>query len=200
MIKLNFRFFKRLPAKEKRLTISTILTLMRIAMTPLIVYCMVKGLWYQAGILFIGASLTDILDGNIARWRQEQTFLGACLDPIADKFLIISCFFTLAFIRSPLFIIPSWFFGILLVKEILLIAGAIVLYGVKGYINVRPILLGKVATCTQMLFIIWIFMCYFLQWFPIKTYYVALSILVVLMIGSLLQYGVMGVQWFYHDV
>src|SRR3990167_8993776 len=124
-MKLSWRFLQQLPDREKKLTLSSWLTIARIALTPVIVIGMIKQWWGVASILFAVACITDMLDGNLARLRNEQTLLGACLDPIADKVLILSCFFTLAFVQSPLFAIPKWFVFLVLVKELLLIIGAI---------------------------------------------------------------------------
>ncbi len=194
MIKLNLRFFKRLPAKEKRITLSTMFTFLRIMLTPLIVWAMIVQYWGAAFLMFLIASITDLLDGLLARWLSEQTFLGACLDPIADKFLILSCFFSLAFIQSPLFTIPLWFVSLVLIKELVLVGGAILLFVIKGHIEVRPRLLGKLTTVVQMSFIIWLFACYFFKWVPIKTYYTMLGVLLLMVFASLIQYTVIGIR------
>ena len=128
MIKLNFQFFKQLPASEKRFTISTLFTVLRIVLTPFIVAAMAMHFWGAAFILFSIASVSDVVDGYLARSLSEQTFLGACLDPIADKFLILSCFFALAFIRSPLFTIPLWFVLLILIKELILVGGTALIF------------------------------------------------------------------------
>ncbi len=200
MIKLNFRFLQRLPAREKKMTLSTFFTLMRMALTPFIVHAMVMEKWGMAFTLFATAAVTDILDGNIARWRKEQTLLGACLDPLADKILILSCFCTLACIQSPLFTMPKWFFGIVLVKELMQIGGALSIYFYKGHIEVRPRKLGKFTTLVQMLFISWLFACYFFAWVPMKTYYTMLGIVLLLVIASFIQYSYMGVRWLHEDI
>src|SRR5882724_10959589 len=90
--------FSSIPAHEKRMTIATLCTIARILLTPMIVLAMMSGQWTGACALFICAALTDFFDGFLARYCNQKTFLGACLDPIADKFLLISCFFALAFI------------------------------------------------------------------------------------------------------
>ena len=79
-------------------------TLLRIASVPFIVASMVTQHWGIAFFLILFASATDLLDGFLARNFDQKTFLGACLDPIADKILILSCYFTLAFWQSPLFL------------------------------------------------------------------------------------------------
>ena len=194
MIKLNFQFFKQLPASEKRFTISTLFTVLRIVLTPFIVAAMAMHFWGAAFILFSIASVSDVVDGYLARSLSEQTFLGACLDPIADKFLILSCFFALAFIRSPLFTIPLWFVLLILIKELILVGGTALIFFWKGHIEVSPRLLGKATTAVQMAFIGWLFACYFFKWVPIKTYYSMLGILLIMVFASLVEYTRIGIR------
>jgi Phosphatidylglycerophosphate synthase len=195
MLKLNMRFFRRLPAHEKKLTFSTLITLIRVVLTPFIVWAMVAQYWGMAFTLFLVACISDMIDGKLARLLGQQTFLGACLDPLADKILILSVFFTLAFLDTPLFVIPGWFVWIVLFKELILVGGAVALYSIKGHIQIRPTLFGKATTVAQMAFIMWLFTCYFFQWLPTKTYYSLLGLLVILVMGSLLQYVRIGLQW-----
>jgi len=192
MKKFNFRLFNALPAHEKRLTLSTLFTLARIVLTPIIVFAMVWGKWDIAFWLFGAAAISDVIDGWLARWCNQQTFLGACLDPIADKFLILSIFFTLAFVQSPLFTIPIWFVVLVLIKELVLIVGGAILYIRQGHLKVSPTALGKGTMFVQVLFIAWLFACYFFHWLPIKTYYVMLGLLLSLVLLSLLQYVRIG--------
>jgi len=194
MAKLNINFFKKLPAHEKKITFSTLLTLVRIVLTPFIVCAMCYFYWGTAFVLFCIAAATDIADGYLARWLDERTFLGACLDPLADKILLLSCFFTLAFVQSPLFSIPLWFVFLVLLKELILVLGAIILYYLKGHIIIHPTLLGKLTTLVQMGFIIWLFACYFFTWIPVKTYYSMLTIVMLLVFASLAQYIMIGIQ------
>ncbi len=194
--KFNLRLFKRLSAHEKRITVATLFTIIRLLLTPFIVGAMIFGYWGIAFFLFIVAALTDAIDGSLARFCNQKTFLGACLDPIADKLLLLCCFGTLAFINTPLFAIPRWFVFFVLAKEVLQVGGAIILYKVKGHLDVHPTLLGKLTMVVQVCFIIWLFACYFFNWVPIKTYYTMLSILLILVFASLTQYVVIGVKYF----
>ena len=192
--KFNFKLFKKLPAQEKRITVSTMVTLLRVILAPFIVVSMAYQLWGTAFLLFVIAALTDTIDGNIARWFNQKTFLGACLDPVADKVLLVSCFATLAFVQSPLpeFGIPTWFVLLVLVKDLIIIGGALIIFRIKGHLNVQPSWLGKVTTMAQIAFIIWLFACYFFKWMPVKTYYSMLGLVSVLAIASLVQYIQMG--------
>ena len=185
---INRKFFKKLAASRQKITLSTWFTLARIALTPFVIAGMVMHAWGLAFIFFVLASVTDIIDGNLARLRNEKTALGACLDPVADKFLILSTYFTLAFVQSPLFSIPAWFVSLVLFKELLLIAGAALIYGIRGRLHIEPTLLGKVTMFIQICFIIWLFACYFFNWVPIRTYYCMLGILLMLVFSCLVQY------------
>lgn len=193
-VKLNWHFFKQLPEREKKITLSTIITFVRVALVPFIVASMVTGYWGAAFVLFAIAALTDLLDGNFARLLNEKTFLGACLDPIADKLLLLSCFFTLAFVQSPLFSIPLWFVLLVLCRELILISGVIVVLLLDGHLQVRPTLFGKLTTVVQMGFIIWLFACYFFHWLPRKTYYTMLGIVIIMVFVSLMQYVRIGLR------
>lgn len=194
MVKLSSNYFKKLPACQKRMTASTLLTIVRILLIPVIVGSMIFGQWGLAFWLFVFAALTDVLDGFFARLLNQQTFLGACLDPVADKFLILSVFFTIAFIKTPLFALPQWFVFLVLFKEFVQIGGACMIYLLKGHLVVRPTILGKLSMAMQTLFIIWLFACYFFNWLPIKTYYVMLGTLLFLVLASLIQYVRIGFE------
>lgn len=192
--KFTLRVLRHLPDTEKRITIPTLFTLLRIIVVPVIIGAMIIGWWGCAFFFFIFACLTDVIDGLLARLLNEKTFLGACLDPIADKFLLIFCFFTLAFVSTPLFSIPRWFVLFVVSKEIIQIAGAGIIYYVRGHLNVRPTVLGKITTCIQMIFIMWLFACYFFCWVPIKTYYTMLGIMMLFITVSFVQYARIGLR------
>lgn len=194
-MKFNVRFFKKLPACEKQITVPTVFTILRLILTPFIVGAMVTQHWGIAFFLFLSAALTDSIDGNLARLCKQKTFLGACLDPVADKFLLLSCFFTLAFVQSPLFAIPLWFVFLILFKELIVIFGSLIILVTKGYLEVKPTLLGKMTTVAQICFILWLFACYFCHWLPIKTYYTMLGMLLILTFLSLFQYIRIGMRY-----
>ena len=196
MRNFNFKKLFSLPAEQRRFTVSTFVTLVRIGLVPVIVTAMMAQRWGTAFIFFVIAALTDLVDGLVARYFDQHTFLGACLDPIADKILLLSCFFSLAFISSPLFAIPFWFVLIVLCKETVQIIGAVIIFVYKGQLIVKPTLLGKLNTVVQILFIIWLFACYFFRWVPVKTYYTMLGLLLSLTCLSFWQYSQIGYrQW-----
>jgi len=192
MKKIGPDFFKKFLARyarERAITISTMFTIARIVLTPFIVGAMTYGWWGVAFSLFVSASITDVIDGGLARMLDQRTALGACLDPIADKILLLSCFATLSFVSTPLFTIPTWFVSFVLAKELLLVGGVVLLYYMRGYVDVYATKLGKMTTLAQVSFIIWLFACYFFHWVPVKTYFVMLSVVTCMLSASLVQYG-----------
>ena len=83
--------------KENIYTIPNMLTLSRIAFTPIIGYFIVEHCYYEASIALFVASMTDVLDGWIARYYKQQTHLGSALDPMADKVLMTTLVISLSY-------------------------------------------------------------------------------------------------------
>ena len=133
------------------LTVANQLTFLRILAVPAFVLLLLYGYLGWALVVFIGAGATDALDGLIARRANQRTSLGAWLDPMADKLLVVTTFIVLT---SPTVDvtnhIPLWL-------TILLISRDIVIVGVVAVVNLaigprtfRPSFLGKAATATYL--------------------------------------------------
>lgn len=183
--------------QDKRwLNISNIFTLIRVALTPVIVLQMYYKNWNMAFCFFVVGALTDLLDGYLARLFDVQTNLGRMLDPIADKIFLVVSFFSLAFVGTPSFCIPSWFVYLLLCREIVILAGSAFLLIFNSNFEVHPLMWGKLTTFFQIIFIMWIFSCYFFHWIPVKTYGISIILLAGYSIFSLLQYIKVGLQYF----
>ena len=129
------------------------LTLIRIALIPVFVLLMYfeKSLWCQlaAALVFIGASITDYLDGNIARKNNLVTNFGKFADPIADKMLVMSAFIMLVAQGR----MPAWVCIIFLSREFAVSGFRLVAAG--GGTVISAGMLGKIKTVTQMIWIIW---------------------------------------------
>lgn len=194
MPKTVSQLLRKLSRERFRITFPTVLTILRLVLTPFIVLAMIFQFWGAAFGLFLIASLTDLLDGYLARLWNQRTFFGACLDPLADKILLLSVFFTLAFVPTPLFNIPRWFFWFVLSKELLQVFGAFIIYKWKGNLEIRPTLLGKLTTVVQMCFVLWLFTCYFFHWMPMKTYSMMVGLLFILVLATFVQYGIIGLK------
>lgn len=112
---------------------------------------------FAAVIAFAVAALTDGVDGYIARRYNQRSELGAILDPLADKLLLVSAVILLSLDNSPHFErVPLWLTGIILSRDVLLVIGLIVIHYTFGKIQVKPRIPGKVATVFQMVTVSWI--------------------------------------------
>ena len=128
--------------------IPNILSMCRLLLIPTITYSVYEGNYLVALIVFTISSITDIVDGFIARKFNYVTNLGKLLDPLADKLTQISVIASLV-IKN---IIKSWILYILIVKELLLIIGSAVLYKKKTVVHSKWY--GKLATVLLYLAIV----------------------------------------------
>ncbi len=172
---------------QSSFNISTLFTWSRIFLCPLIIISIIKANWFYAILIFLIAALTDIIDGFLARFLNQESAFGAILDPIADKTLLISCYISLLFSTCKFGLLPLWFICIIIFKELLLILGGLILLILKkDVMALRPTLLGKLNTFFQIIFVILIFLLnYFNKRFCIDIF---LYIISGLNLITLMQY------------
>ena len=130
----------------KSVNLPNILTLCRILVSPLLVIFLIRGMYGHALLAFGLAGFSDWLDGLLARWLNQGTTLGAILDPIADKVLIISTFVSLAVLN----LVPPWIAVVVISRDILIVIGMAVFSLSNIQVEVRPSLLSKGNTCAQI--------------------------------------------------
>lgn len=184
--------FNKIYQDKHWLTVSNIFTTLRILLAPVVILGMYYKYWAFSFFIFVLAASTDLLDGYLARLLNEQTHFGRMLDPVADKILLISSFFSLSFISTPSFHVPAWFVGLIIIREVLILLGSLILIIFCSNFEVKPILWGKLTTLFQIMFIAWIFACYFFSWIPVKTYKISLILLATYSVISFLVYAKMG--------
>jgi cardiolipin synthase len=114
-----------------------------------------EGLRLAAILVFLIASVSDGLDGYIARRYHQRTKLGAILDPIADKGLLLAALLTLTFSDWG-YHFPLWFPVLVIGRDFVIVAGSFGLHYVNGDVHVSPRWTGKVATVFQMAAIAWV--------------------------------------------
>ena len=135
-----------------KINIPNILTLIRILLVPLFVIYLMKDLFFSALIVFAIAGLSDGLDGFIARYFNQRTELGAYLDPIADKLLIISAFVSLAVMK----IIPGWLAVIVISRDVLILLG-IAIYSITDItVDIKPSFVSKCTTVAQLFTVVFV--------------------------------------------
>ncbi len=184
---------QQLPDHEKRLTFSTALTIGRMALIPVLIATIVAQWWISSMVLLAIAAITDVLDGFLARLFNEQTLLGALLDPLADKLCTIGSFSALAYIQR----IPSWFFVLALIKEVLQIIGAgSFVYRFHESVKIQATVLGKAAMVGQTILISWVLYSELFSLLPNLIEYWLLFCVSILMISSLFYYAYIGLQYY----
>lgn len=134
------------------MNIPNILTVFRLCLIPVYIAVFASGDNTKlAAIIFIAASMTDVLDGYIARKFNMITRVGQLLDPLADKLMQLTVVISL--VISDM--LPVWFVIVLALKELLLIIGGIFLYVKKTY--VKSNIAGKLNTIVLFIAMVLIF-------------------------------------------
>jgi cardiolipin synthase len=124
-----------------------LVTLVRLAMAPVIVAEIVRGQHMLAASLFAVAAFTDVLDGLLARKSKRTTRAGQYLDPIADKILLSGVFVALAIHGS----IPIWYVALVLGRDLALLVASAIAMRVSRYDDYTPTVWGKISTFLQIL-------------------------------------------------
>jgi CDP-diacylglycerol--glycerol-3-phosphate 3-phosphatidyltransferase len=109
--------------------------------------------------VFALASLSDAVDGYIARRYNQKTTLGSFLDPLADKALLVSGLVLLS-VRfkegSPFAVLPLWFPILVISRDVILLMGTVLIHMLTGHATAKPRIVGKCATFFQMVTLLWV--------------------------------------------
>lgn len=132
------------------MNLPNLLTLTRVLLIPLFIIFIIQKSFTHALITFAIAGITDGIDGLVARLTRQKTELGAYLDPIADKLLLICAFLTLAIIER----LPAWVTVVVITRDIIILLGVLIMILNNYSIQIGPSLLSKVTTNFQILTII----------------------------------------------
>jgi cardiolipin synthase (CMP-forming) len=137
-------------------TLPNVLTIFRMALTPVFVSLLFYQKFVWALAAFVVAGITDGLDGLLARRFQQQSELGRILDPIADKMMLVTSFVVLSMrgvFPTPLpkhLPVPFWVTITVISRDIFILVGAAAINMVSGFRAFRPSFLGKVSTVVQI--------------------------------------------------
>jgi cardiolipin synthase (CMP-forming) len=130
------------------LSIPNLITLGRILLVPVVVWAIAQGLMWLAFLLFVAAGVSDAVDGFLAKRFGMTTVLGAYLDPLADKALIVSIYVTLG-ING---LIPRWLVILVVSRDIMIIGGIMLSWVMGNPLKIRPLLVSKLNTVAQIVF------------------------------------------------
>lgn len=179
---------------ERLFTIPNVLSIARILLIPLFLIMLIQNNKMGALIVFFIAASTDFLDGIAARLLNQQSNLGALLDPAGDKLLMTAGIIALSLpsLSSPN-VIPIWLTVTIVGRDLYIVWGAFMLYKRIGRRTFPPIVTGKIATVCQMSVLVLVLLLntlnmspWYLLWFYLLT--------LVFTVLSGIQYTLMGRQ------
>jgi cardiolipin synthase (CMP-forming) len=134
------------------LTPANQLTLLRMLLIPAFVILVVYGHFGYALAVFVVAGVTDALDGLIARRSGQKTSLGAWLDPMADKLLLVTTFIVLTIPGLGLANrLPVWLTALVISRDVVIVLTVAIVNLAIGPRTFRPSIFGKIATATYIL-------------------------------------------------
>ncbi len=131
------------------MTAPNFITIARLISVPVIVWLMIADRFVEATALFVLAGLSDAADGFIAKRFGAASELGAYLDPIADKALLVSVFVTLGFKG----ILPPWLIILVVSRDLFIVGGIMLAYFLTNPMPVKPLWVSKANTLAQIILI-----------------------------------------------
>jgi len=131
------------------MNIANLISLARLLSVPIFVWLLLSGETPAAFWLFLIAAVSDAVDGIIAKQFHMQTNLGAYLDPIADKTLLVTAYIVL----GSMGLLPVWVVIAVVSRDALIVGGALVFEKLTGALNMEPLLISKANTVMQILLV-----------------------------------------------
>ncbi|MEA2737338.1 MAG: hypothetical protein QOH05_645 [Acetobacteraceae bacterium] len=128
--------------------LANIITFGRLCAVPLAFWLVLDHRLDDAFLLFVAAGLSDALDGWLAR-RYGGNAVGALMDPVADKALLVTMYITLAAVDA----LPDWLAILVVFRDVLIVGGVIVLAVLGHAVAIRPLYISKLNTVMQIVLI-----------------------------------------------
>ena len=128
-------------------TVPNFISIARLLAVPVLVWALISGRWGLAFAIFIVAGISDAVDGIIARHFNQQSKLGLYLDPMADKALLVAIFVGLGILGR----LPDWLAVMVVSRDLLIVAAVLLSYVMGRAVTVRPLLVSKANTLSQIL-------------------------------------------------
>lgn len=139
-------------------TLPNLLTVFRMVLIPVFVSLLYYQRFAYGLLVFVTAGITDGLDGLLARRFDQKSQLGTILDPIADKFLLVTAFVVLSMPsilhKAEHLPVPFWVTAAVISRDVFIVVGAAAIYIVTGFRNFRPSTLGKINTTVQIIAVV----------------------------------------------
>jgi cardiolipin synthase (CMP-forming) len=134
------------------MNLPNLITLARLAIVPFVVLAILSRDWPLAFGLFLLAGLSDAVDGFIAKRFDMATELGAFIDPLADKALVISIYIALAYSE----IVPRWLVVLVVFRDVIIIGGVLLASLMERPLTIKPLAISKINTFAQIAFAVFV--------------------------------------------
>jgi cardiolipin synthase len=128
------------------LSIPNLITLGRILLVPVVVWAITAGEMRVAFVLFLAAGISDAVDGFLAKRFGMATELGAYLDPLADKAMLVSIYVALGIADA----VPGWLVILIVSRDIMIVSAVILSWLVDKPVALKPLLVSKLNTVAQI--------------------------------------------------
>jgi cardiolipin synthase len=148
------------------MNVPNLLSLFRILITFFFILAVYHDRFDYALYLFILQGITDLLDGFIARVMSKKTNLGAYLDPIADKTMLVAAFVMLS-IKG---IVPLWLPALIILKDLVVAIGFFLLYRLGRTMKPVPSIFGKITTTCQIATVLYALLVTLFSWSNVGAY------------------------------
>lgn len=125
--------------RKSNLNLPNAISLLRLLAVPVVAWLIIQQRWEAACWLFLAAAVSDGIDGLVARWLNQTTPLGAALDTVADKALGVVTLVMLTQAKA----IPLWVALVILLRDSIVVLGALSYRGLAGHLEIHPTWLGK---------------------------------------------------------
>ena len=134
------------PSRGADLSIPNLITLGRILLVPVVVWAITAGEMRIAFVLFLAAGISDAVDGFLAKRFGMTTELGAYLDPLADKAMLVSIYVALGITEA----VPRWLVILVVSRDIMIVSAVILSWLVDKPVLLKPLLVSKLNTVAQI--------------------------------------------------
>jgi len=131
------------------MSIPNLITLARILLVPVVVWAIASNQMLFAFLLFAAAGISDAVDGFLAKRFGMTSQLGAFLDPLADKVLIVSIYVSFGIVDA----LPRWLVILVVSRDLLIVGGIIFSWIVNKPVSVKPHMVSKINTAVQLLLV-----------------------------------------------
>ena len=130
--------------------IPNVISVARVVLVFPVIWLLLNQHYQSAMLLFFVAGISDALDGFLARQYRWQSRLGGILDPLADKFLLVSVYLCLGWLQ----VLPWWLVGLVVLRDVIIVMGAVAYNFRVEKLDAQPSLVSKLNTTLQILLVL----------------------------------------------